>query len=160
MRPYKKDLVILLGLLFLGLIIWILTPGQSTIDLQFHDTYFIIDKISITILILGPLTMLIFLARGLMRKFKSIGANAGLIIGLILVSLITYRVVEIQMNYLNEIKRLDDEGLPDRGQFYLDIKNSINWTWGLFGLWIAIVMILGIQTVRLLKEWYASQQKL
>ncbi len=159
MRPYKKDLVIFLGLLLLGFIIWILTPEQNAIDLQFHDTYFVIDRVSITVLILAPLTMLIFLVRGLRRKFKSIGANGGLIIGLILIALITYGVVEIQMNYLNEIKGLDDEGLPDRGQIYLEVKNRINWTWGLFGLWIAIIIVLSVQTLRLLNEGYASQQK-
>ena len=117
-------------------IILLLTIGQSTIDIQLHDTYFVLDKISLTVLIIGPLTFLIFLTRGLTRKFKTKGTNIGLIIGLLLVAVITFYVVRLQQGYLSEIMRLDDERLPDRGQVIVHAKNRINWTWGVFGFWV------------------------
>ena len=69
MKRFKKDLIIFFGLLTLSFIIWQIIHGNGAIDIQLHDTYFVLDKTSLTILIMGPLTFLIFLARGLTRKF-------------------------------------------------------------------------------------------
>jgi hypothetical protein len=99
MKQFKTDIIIFIGLLFLALIILLLTIGQSTIDIQLHDTYFVLDKISLIILIIGPLTFVIFLARGLTTKFKAVLANIGLIIGLILVALITFYIVRLQQSF-------------------------------------------------------------
>ena len=86
MKELKTDIIILAGLLILVWIIVAIYVGNTALDIQLHDTYFVLDNISLTILIVGPLTFLIFLARALATKFKSIGSNVGLIIGLILVS--------------------------------------------------------------------------
>ena len=156
MGQFKTDIIIFIGLLILGSIVLLLTAGQSTIDIQLHDTYFVLDKISLTVLIIGPLTFLIFLARGLTRKFKTQGTNIGLIIGLILIALITYQVVRLQQSYLNEIMRFDDEGLPDRGQFIVNAKNKMNLIWGLFGLWTIGLLLLTLRTIKIWKEGYSS----
>jgi hypothetical protein len=156
MRQFKTDIIIFVGLLGITLIALLLTAGQSTVDIQLHDTYFVIDKISMTVLIIGPLTFLIFLARALTRKFKTKGSNIGLIIGLILVAVITLYVIRLQQSHLSEIMRLDDEGLPDRGQFKVDTKNRINWTWGLFGVWIMGLLLLTLRTIKIWKEGYSS----
>lgn len=156
MGQLKTDIIIFIGLLILTSVVLLLTAGQSTIDIQLHDTYFVLDKISLTVLIIGPLTFLIFLARGLTRKFKTKGTNIGLIIGLILIALITYQVVRLQQSYLNEMMKLDDEGLPDRGQFIVEAKNKINFTWGLFGLWTIGFSLLTLRTIKIWKEGYSS----
>jgi hypothetical protein len=156
MRQFKTDIIIFVGLLGIGLIALLLTAGQSTIDIQLHDTYFVIDKISMTVLIIGPLTFLIFLARALTGKFKTKGSNIGLIIGLILVASITLYVIRLEQSHLSEIMRLDDEGLPDRGQFKVDTKNRINWIWGLFGVWITGVLLVTLRTIKIWKEGYSS----
>jgi hypothetical protein len=156
MRQYKKDIYIFIGLVTLTFVLWLLTLGQSTIDIQLHDTYFVLDKVSMIVLILGPLTFSIFLARGLTRKFKSFSANTGLIIGLILIALITYRIIELEKSYLNQVKGLDDNGLPDR---VVDMESKIKWTWGLFSLWIGGIILLTAQTIKIRKEWYGSQHQ-
>lgn len=158
MRQFRTDIFIFLGLSIICLVILLLTAGQSTVDIQLHDTYFILDKFSMTVLIIGPLMFLIFLARGLTRKFKTKGTNIGLIIGLILVALITFYVVRFQQSYLSELIRLDDEGLPDRGQFIVDTKSKIKWTCGLFCLWISGLVLLTHRTIKIWKEGYSSQQ--
>jgi hypothetical protein len=152
LKQYKTDLIIFLVLLSLAFVFLVATVGQSTIDIQLHDTYFVLDKISMTILVLGPLTFIIFLARGLASKFKSIGSNTGLIIGLALVTLIAYQNIALLNSELDQIKRLEDEGLPDKGQFIADIKSNINWTWGLFSLLTIGVIILTVQTIKIWKK--------
>src|SRR4051812_41519483 len=107
MRQFKTDIIIFLGVVFFCLVVLLLTAGQSSIDIQLHDTYFVIDKISMTVLIAGPLTFLIFLTRGFRRKFKTKGTNIGLILGLMLVSVITFHFVRIQQSYLSEAMRLN-----------------------------------------------------
>jgi hypothetical protein len=156
MREVKTDIIIFLGLVVISLVVLLLTGGQSTVDIQLHDTYFVIDKISMTVLIIGPLTFLIFLARALTRKFKTKGPNIGLIMGLILVAIITFYGVRLQQSYLSEMMRLDDEGLPDRGQFIVDAKNIINWTWGLFGFWAMGLLLLTLRTIKIWKEGRSS----
>lgn len=94
MKKLKTDIIILAVLLIVAWIIAVAYVGNTALDIQLHDTYFVIDKISLTILIVGPLTFLIFLARALAAKFKTIGANVGLIIGLILVTLIIYTLLQ------------------------------------------------------------------
>ena len=130
----------------------------TTVEIQMHDTYFVIDKVSMLVLILGPLTFLIFLVRGLIRKFKSIATNIGLVIGLMLISLITYRIIDLQESYINEVKRLDNKDLPDG--FYPDMKNRINWGWNIFALCTTGIIALGIKTVKLWREVRDSRHKL
>jgi hypothetical protein len=156
MRTFTTDIFIFLGLLILTALIFLFTIGQSAIDIQLHDTYFVLDKISLTILIIGPLTLLIFLSRGLTRKFRTKGANMGLIVGLLLVALITYQIIQFQESYLIQIMKLDDEGLPDRGQFAVDARKKINWTWGLFGFWTLGIVLLTFRTIKIWKERYCS----
>jgi len=151
MGQFKTDLIIFIALLILTLIVLLLTVGQNGIDIQFHDTYFVVDKIALVALIVGPLSFLIFLARGLTKKFRTRGPNIGLIIGLLLVALITYCIIEFQQHYLDEIRRLDDEGLPDRGQFVAAVKNKINWSWRILGLWIIGLLLLTFRTVAIWK---------
>jgi hypothetical protein len=154
MGQFRTDIIILLGLLILSLII--LLTGQSTIDIQIYDTYYVLDKVSLTVLVIGPLTFLIFFIRGLTRKFRTNGTNIGLIIGLILIGLITYHVVRSQQHYLIEMMKLNDEGQPDRGQFIVETKNKIKFTWGLLGLWIIAGSLLTLRTIKIWKEGYSS----
>jgi hypothetical protein len=112
MRQYKTDIIICLGLVVVSLVILLFTAGQSTVDVQLHDTYFVIDKISMTVLIIGPLMFIIFFVRALMGNFRAKGPNIGFIIGLLLAAVITLYVVQLQQSYLSEMMRLDDERLP------------------------------------------------
>jgi hypothetical protein len=98
MKTYKAGLIIFAVLLLLVLVVWMLTLEQSVIDIQLHDTYFVIDKVSMAVLILGPFSFLIFLARAVALRFRSIGANIELLIGLILVALITYNVIKLSLS--------------------------------------------------------------
>jgi hypothetical protein len=148
---YKTDIIIFLGLLTLTFFVWLFAVGESAIDIQLHDTYFVLDNTSLAVLILGPLTFLIFLARGLATKFKSIGANAGLIVGLILLALITYGIIELQKSYLTEIMRLDTEEMPASAQSIVDMETKINWTWSLMGLWIMGIILLTAKTIMIRK---------
>lgn len=152
MKELKTDILLFAGLLILALIIGLFVVGQTALDIQLHDTCFMIDNISLAIVIVGPLTLLVFLARGLTRKFKTIGTNVGLAIGLILVAFITYHIIQLQHSYLTSMMQLDDEGLPDRGQFKADSKRRINWSWAIFSLWVTALILLIFRTMRIWKE--------
>jgi len=99
MKQFKNDAIIFIVLLILSFIVLSVMSGLTAIDIQLHDTYFVLDPASLFILIMGPLMFLIFLARGINRKFKTIGANIGLVIGLILVALITYYFTQLLGGY-------------------------------------------------------------
>jgi energy-coupling factor transporter transmembrane protein EcfT len=109
------------------------------------------------VLILGPLTFLIFLTRALAKRFKSVGANTGLLIGLILVALITYYVGELQKSYLDGLKKLSDENLPNRGQMYADIENRISWAWRVLLFWLVSAVLLSTGTIRQLRKKYPNE---
>lgn len=155
MKELKTDIIIFSGLLILALIIGLITQ-QSTIDIQLHDTYFVIDKFSLTILIVGSLTFVIFLSRALTRKFRTIGSNVGLIIGLVFIALTTYGIIQLQQSYLTSMMRPDDEGLPDRGQFIMDSKRRITWSWALLGVWLVALIALTFRTINI---WKPSKQR-
>lgn len=156
MRQFKTDIIIFLGLAGIGVIALLLTAGQSTVDIQLYDTYFVIDKISMTVLIIGPLTFSTFLARALTRNFKARGSNIGLMIGLVLVAIITFYIIRLQQSHLSEIMRPDHEGTSDRGQFIADAKSRINWTWGLFGFWAMGLLLLTLRTIKIWREGYTG----
>ena len=151
MRLITTDLIIFLALFVVIFVVLIVTAEMTVIDIQLHDTYYVIDKTSAIVLILGPLTFLIFLARGLTTKFRSIPSNFGLMIGLLLVAAITFYVARLQENYLNEIISLGYAPLPDQDEILTRTKNKIIGIWALFGLWATGFLLLTIQTVKIWK---------
>jgi hypothetical protein len=148
----RTDIIIFAALLILTWVIVVIYIGNTALDIQLHDTYFVIDNLSLTILIVGPLIFLIFLTRALRRKFRTIGPNAGLAIGLILVAFITFSVIQLQQSFITSITGLDEESLPGQGQFMADSKRRITWTWALFGFWVAALALLIFRTIRIWKE--------
>jgi len=146
--------MIFVGLFTLAFIISLAAPGTSKVSIQIHDTHLVLHKASLAILILGALTFFVFLVRAAVKKFGSVGANVGLIIGLVLLCFITYRIIDLQKIYLNEISAPEDEWMLDKDQFISDMKTRISWTWRIFGLWIICVLILTLWTIRL---WWGQR---
>ena len=100
MKENKTEAVIFLALISLTLVIWLLAPGA--IEIQLHDDYFIIDKISFVILLVGPITLAIFLTRRLTGRFTSVWTTVGLIVGLLMVAMIIYRVIQFAWVFVQE----------------------------------------------------------
>lgn len=152
MKQFKTDIIILIGLLVFAVMLFGFIIGQSSVDIRIHDTYLVVDKRYITILIVGLLTFLIFLARGLTRNFKTLATNFGLSIGLVLFAVTTYYVIQIQQSYLSEILKLDNAGHPDLVQMSDDVKKGIILAWGVFGLWIMGIVLLTIRSIKIWKN--------
>ena len=152
MKQFKTDIIILIGLLVFAMMLFGFIIGQSSVDIRRHDTYLVVDKKHLTMLIVGLLTFLIFLARGLIRNFKTLATNFGLIIGLILVAMTTYYIIQIQQSYLSEILKLDNAEHPDLVQMSEDVKKGINLSWGLFSLWIIGILLLTIKSIKIYKN--------
>jgi hypothetical protein len=81
----KIDLIILFILALGALMIWLFTTQDTVIDIQLYDTYYVIDKLSFILFTIGPITFLIFLVRVSVTRFRSLAANAGLAIGIIMI---------------------------------------------------------------------------
>jgi len=150
----KKDIIIF-AILTLAATLILFIVGQSGIDIQLHDTYIELDKISLVVLIIGPLTFLAFLLLALTRKFMTTWTNTGLIIGLCMVSLIFFRTALFQSSYRDHMRdnfELSVLPLPtaDRERFVNEMNNRIMLTWGLFGICIAGVGLTGFWTYKLL----------
>jgi hypothetical protein len=92
MNLLKKDLLILISLLCAAATGWLATQGQR-VDIQLHDTYYILDNTFITLTVLGLLLLVIFIIRAARLKFKSWSANSGLALGLMLVTWIALTLI-------------------------------------------------------------------
>lgn len=88
----KTDVIILAILLILAVTI-LLTRAQNPIEIQLHDTYFVLDNFSLAVIIIGPPTFLIFLVRAAINRFQTLTANIGLAIGTMMVIFLVYEVV-------------------------------------------------------------------
>lgn len=103
MNTYLKDALIFLILISSSLILWNVVVGNSAIDVQIHDTYFVFDWTSWTLLIIGPVTFFYFLGRGIARKFSTIGTNVGLVVGQVAVLLIVFKLFQMLLVVSNAI---------------------------------------------------------
>ena len=92
MKPLKKDLLILISLLCAAAIGWLVTQGQR-LDIQLHDTYYIVDNTFITMTVLALLLLVIFIIRAVRLKFKSWSTNSGLALGLMIVTWIALTLI-------------------------------------------------------------------
>jgi len=115
MNRNSIDLLIFLSLVLFTAAVLSFGVTQSTIDIQLHDTYFVLDKLTFAVLILGPITILIFLPLAAVRNFKSVGTNIALIFGLMLVAVICYSVAEFQASDVNPVNSLGDGGSENSG---------------------------------------------
>jgi phosphoglycerol transferase MdoB-like AlkP superfamily enzyme len=147
-----KDIFVLITLTIVSILIFILSIGKSPIDIQLHDTYFVLSTTEIIFLIIGPLTFLLFFLLGLARKFKTKWTNIGLMFGLIIVSFIIFRVVVLQISYRNQVhnKLLTMPMLTkDRKQISDRINAEIKLTCGLFGICLIGIGVIGYRTYKL-----------
>jgi len=115
MNRNSFDLLIFLSLVLLIAAILLFGVTQSTIDIQLHDTYIVLDKLTVAVLILGPATIFIFLPLAAIRNFESVGTNIALIFGLMLVAVICYSVAELQASNVNPMNNLGEAGLKNSG---------------------------------------------
>ncbi len=157
MKGLSKDLLVFITLFIGAILIVILIIGQSAIDIQLHDTYFVLSAAEILILIIGPLTFLVFFSLGLTRKFKTKWTNIGIVLGLIMISFIIYEIALLQISYRDQIQNNPElMALPlqdiDRERFVNLMDGKIKFTWGLFGICIVGIGIIGFRTYKFSNE--------
>jgi len=154
MNRNSIDLIIFLSLVLLTAAIVMFAVSQSSIDIQLHDTYFVLDRMTLAVLILGPLTILIFLPFAAVRKFNSFGTNIALIFGLMLVAVICYSVAELQSSYITQINSLDEVGPRDKAG-YKNATQSIT----IIRIILAVIglsaLVLIYRTVKIWKETHS-----
>lgn len=162
MKQPIKDILIFAAITIAIVLFLTFTVGVSTIDLQFHDTYFVLDSISLAILTIGPLTLIVFLVLAIIRKFRAITTNIGLIVGLILVSIIIFRVGRIQTAFRDQVQN-DAKlwALPrdpsDRDRFLVHMDKNIFITWCIFGVGITGIALVVFRTYKVLNSKTAHE---
>jgi hypothetical protein len=154
------DLTVLATLVLGVLAISFLAFSRPTIEIQLHDTYFVVDRFSLSILMLGPLILIVFLPIAALRNFRSVGTNVVLTIGLVLVGVMCYSVIELQFNYLKQVITLDDQGLPDDEPAADKIGQRINWTRGFLVVIGLAALALIYKTVKIWKEQTGTRSSL
>ena len=158
MKRSLSDLTIFFCLLFLTVFIARFSFNATSIDIQLHDTYFVVDRFSLAVMTFGPLICMVFLPLAALRKFKSFGTNVALIAGLVIVAVICYRAVELQSSYSHQIEALRDEQLPDRSQHLNSIRQTLNWSRGILAAIVLPTTILIYRTVKIWKETHTGPQ--
>jgi hypothetical protein len=158
MKRNLSDLTIFFGLVFLTITIALFSFNTTSIDIQFHDTYVVVDRLSLAVMTFGPLICIVFLPLAALRKFKSLGTNIALIIGLVIVAVICYRAVELQTSYFRQIGALHDDQLPDRSQYLNRIRQNLNWSRGILAAIVLPTTILIFRTVKIWKETHSGPQ--
>ena len=156
MKRNVSDLTIFLCIVFLTIAISLFSVNETTIDIQFHDTYFAVDRLTLAIITLGPLLFIVFLPLAAARKFKSTGTNAALIIGLVLIAVICYSAIELQSNYSRQIEALREEQLPDRSQHLNNIRQGVNLARAFMAVVVLPTVILIYRTARIWKQAHAN----
>lgn len=78
-----RDLFILMTIILVALAITAFFKTQAVLDIQLHDSYIVLAWPTIVVCIGGPLIVLVYFFRGLVKKFRNAGTNACLIIGLL-----------------------------------------------------------------------------
>ena len=151
MNRNSIDLIIFLSLVFIALAISLFVVNQTTVEIQMHDTYFVIDRLTLTVLLVGPLTVLTFFPIAAIRKFNSVGTNVALIFGLVLIAVICYSIVELQSSYLNQINQSDGS----RQQADIIMRQLINATRGILVVIGMTALVLIYKTVKIWKETYS-----
>jgi hypothetical protein len=151
MNRNSIDLVIFLSLVLLTAAIVIFSISQTSIDIQLHDTYFVLDRMTLAVLILGPMTILVFLPLAAVRKFKSIGTNIALIFGLMLVAVICYSVAELQSSYISQLNSVDEVGPGDKAGYH-NATRTINTIRGILAVIGLSALVLIYRTVKIRKE--------
>ena len=154
MNRNSIDLIIFLSLVLLTAAILMFAVSQTSIDIQLHDTYLVLDRMTLAVLILGPMTILVFLPLAAVRKFKSIGTNIALIFGLMLVAVICYSVAELQSSNISQTNSLDEVGLRDKAG-YKNATRAIVTTRGILAVFGLSALVLIFKTVKIWKETHS-----
>jgi hypothetical protein len=154
MNRNSIDLLIFISLVLITAAILLFGVTQTTIDIQLHDTYFVLDKLTFAVLILGPMTILIFLPLAAVRKFKSIGTNIALILGMMLVAVICYSVAELLASDVNQINSFGEGEVANKGPNSNSIQ-AINLTRGMLAVIGVSAIVLIYRTVKIWKDTHS-----
>jgi uncharacterized membrane protein len=149
MKNLRTDSIIVGILLVAAAGVWFATSGNSTIDIQLHDSYFVFDKSLLIALIFGPLAFLIFLFRALAQRLKNISTNILLAIALVIVSIITYHIIQVQKDYAKELLTVDGIDASVKEKVVHGVQRGILWSWCIFGVWCVAFVLLSLRTARM-----------
>jgi heme/copper-type cytochrome/quinol oxidase subunit 1 len=102
MRKYNTDALIFVVLLVV--LVLILLFGYDGLDIQLHDTYFVISMWHLMIIVLEPLTFVAFLVRAFATAFQKVVPLIGLTVGLLAIGLGIYKILELRAGYHKALK--------------------------------------------------------
>lgn len=111
MRLIKKEIYWLLGTIFTVLILNTLFFGfngfksESVIDINVHDTYYVISNLDVLLLMFVGVHFIIYLIRVLNNKFKTVAANV-----MLMISIIALFVVIKGINSILELFMVQNSG--------------------------------------------------
>ncbi|UII23208.1 hypothetical protein [Fulvivirga ligni] len=140
MKRSLPDIIIFVVIVIFGVIISRISAHNHGVDIQLHDTYYVLSTLSAIVLVVGVLTFIVFSIKGGIERFKSLGSNMGLLVGLVLVSIITYYIIEIKASLQNQAE------ISDSSNFQL--------MWGILLLWILAFILLSFRTLKVWKKAY------
>jgi hypothetical protein len=106
--------------------------GNTAIYIQLHDTYFVFHWEDIALLAIAPSTSIFFFLRGLKKNFNSVKTNLGLILGLILMEIIFFKMIQMTSSMATN-------------------QGAIISSWVIFLLLLAGIVFVGIKIFHILK---------
>lgn len=104
MKEFKKEIIWIIVLLIISYLIWHpnlpfnFSDFTSTIDINVHDTYFVVESANILILIIGIVFYFTYLIRMLLKRLKNLIINGiFLLSNLLMIIIVTSCIMIVKM---------------------------------------------------------------
>lgn len=88
MRTIYKDIILLTAFAMVGLFVYAMT--DKPVEIQLHDTYFVLNALYLALLATVPLAFIIFLMLSIRRRFRSLSTLVLFILSMVLLTFMAY----------------------------------------------------------------------
>lgn len=121
-------------------------------DIQLHDTNFVIEKTHLAVLVLTPFVFLGLLVKAIRQRFKVATTNLYFAATLAFIAFLIYQVVLLQKKYIEFLSKLDVKMFPNKNVAIASANSNENLIWGAFFITLLFIALVAIRTFNLVEQ--------
>ncbi|HLP53045.1 MAG TPA: hypothetical protein VK154_19285 [Chitinophagales bacterium] len=149
--PSNRAFAFILLLVAIGAV-WLLSIGNTAIDIQLHDTNFVIEKTHLAVLLLTPFAFIYLLVKAIRQRFKIVTTNLYFTATLAFIAFLIYQAVLLQKKYIEFLSKLDVKMFPNKNVAIASANSNENLIWTAFFITLLLVAMVVIRTFYLVKQ--------